>query len=192
MAAGQEEAIVLNARTGLIAAAVAIAAAAILGALAFEHIGGYAPCELCLEQRTPYYVGVVALAGALAARRPATCLLLCAFAALAFAGGAGLGIYQAGAEWRWWQGPADCASAALSGHVDAAALLERIRHTKLVSCTDPALRIFGLSLAGWNAVASSIVSALATAGCVASFRGMEDREWPRRIAARFAAFVSKD
>ena len=43
-------------RTALL---VALAMAAIVGtALAFEHIGGYLPCKLCLEQRTPYYLGV--------------------------------------------------------------------------------------------------------------------------------------
>ena len=40
----------------------AIAAAAILTALAFEHFGGYAPCPLCLEERYAYYFGVPASA----------------------------------------------------------------------------------------------------------------------------------
>ena len=33
-------------------------AATVGGALAFEHIGGYIPCALCLMQRTPYYWGI--------------------------------------------------------------------------------------------------------------------------------------
>ena len=33
-------------------------AATIASALAFEHIGGYVPCALCLEQRVPYYWGI--------------------------------------------------------------------------------------------------------------------------------------
>ena len=33
-------------------------AATVGTALGFEHIGGYLPCMLCLEQRTPYYIGV--------------------------------------------------------------------------------------------------------------------------------------
>ena len=40
-----------------------IALAVVLGALAFEHLGGYAPCPLCLEQRWPYYLGVPLAAG---------------------------------------------------------------------------------------------------------------------------------
>ena len=38
------------------------AAATILAALAFEHLGGYAPCPLCLEERYAYYFAVPASA----------------------------------------------------------------------------------------------------------------------------------
>jgi len=34
-------------------AMVLIGAAAILTALGFEHLGGYQPCALCLQQRVP-------------------------------------------------------------------------------------------------------------------------------------------
>ena len=37
---------------------LAVAMTVVVGsALGFEHIGGYIPCALCLEQRTPYYIG---------------------------------------------------------------------------------------------------------------------------------------
>ena len=48
-----------------------LSAATILGALAFEHFGGYQPCALCLMQRTPYYLGVpLAAAWGTCARAP--------------------------------------------------------------------------------------------------------------------------
>lgn len=31
-------------------------------ALGFQHIGGYIPCKLCLEQRWPYYIGAPLMA----------------------------------------------------------------------------------------------------------------------------------
>jgi len=34
----------------------------ILGALGSQYIGGLQPCELCLEQRLPYYWGLPLLA----------------------------------------------------------------------------------------------------------------------------------
>jgi disulfide bond formation protein DsbB len=90
-------------RTAL-AAALAIGMALVVGgALAFEHIGGYIPCALCLQQRTPYYVGIpVALLALLSAtmRWPAMvtrALFLIAAALMAY--GAGLGAYHSGVEW---------------------------------------------------------------------------------------------
>ncbi len=39
-------------------------AATVGTALGFEHLAGFMPCKLCLEQRTPYYIGVPVLAAA--------------------------------------------------------------------------------------------------------------------------------
>ena len=91
------------------------AAAVILAALAFEHVGGYTPCPLCLQQRYAYYLGIPALAAALAllrmARPKAAAAVLLAVG-IAFLVNAGLGVYQAGAEWRFWEPPATCATPA--------------------------------------------------------------------------------
>ena len=43
-------------------------AALLLGAFGFQHIGGYAPCQMCLWQRWPHAaaiaIGVIVLFGA--------------------------------------------------------------------------------------------------------------------------------
>ncbi|WP_417771647.1 disulfide bond formation protein B [Stappia sp.] len=138
--------------------------AAILGAWGFQLIGGYAPCKLCLEQRVPYYIGlpVALVALALVARgrvRGLTALLLVVVAAI-FAYGAGLGVYQAGAEWDFWAGPSDCGGgAAIPG--SAANMLNALKSTRVVSCTEASWRMFGLSFAGWNAVVSAGLAVLA-------------------------------
>ena len=82
----------------------------IVTALAFQYIGGYQPCPLCLQQRWAYYAAIPALfVGADSARRasgrigPAGALLL--LISLAFLANAALGIYHAGAEWKFWPGP---------------------------------------------------------------------------------------
>lgn len=143
-------------RTALL---VALAMAAIVGtALAFEHIGGYLPCKLCLEQRTPYYLGVpVMLLAAFAARhgsmQPVTKGLL-AIGGLLMAYGLALAVFHAGVEWAWWQGPTDCVAAATSITTDANDLLGDINAIKPPSCDKAALRILGLSFAGWNIPAS--------------------------------------
>jgi disulfide bond formation protein DsbB len=155
---------------GRLAALVAGALAflVILAALVLEHGFGYAPCPLCLTQRWPYYLGVplaVAL-GMFGGRlgRLALALGLVLLAAL-FAWGLVLGIYQAGAEWGFWLGPLNCAagnSAPEPG--DVGGLIAAIEASRVVSCTDPRLRILGLSLAGWNAMVMASLIALVVYG----------------------------
>ena len=86
-------------------------AATVGGALAFEHIGGYIPCALCLLQRDPYYYGIpVAVAALLSALfgGPAWLTrLLLAIAGIMMLVGAGMGVYHAGVEWGFWEGACD-------------------------------------------------------------------------------------
>ena len=150
-------------------AAVLLAAAfvAVVGtALAFEHIGGFSPCALCLQQREPYYAAIpVALAAALAAQlRWPACITRggLAIAGLLMTYGLVLSAYHAGVEWAWWPGPADCVAAATSGiATDAGSLLEALDTVRPPSCDEAALRILGLSFAGWNVLASLALGALA-------------------------------
>ena len=143
------------------ALALAAAMAAVVGsALAFEHVGGFIPCALCLEQRTPYYLGIpVVIAGALAAAFGWPSLI--ARGALVVAGllmvyGLYLGVYHAGVEWAWWQGPADCATSATSGiATDAGSLLADLDAVTPPACDEAAGRFLGLSFAGWNVIASA-------------------------------------
>lgn len=152
--------------------------ASILTAWGFQLIGGYVPCKLCLEQRVPYYAGlplaVLALALMLGGaagplRRTATILLLLAVAAV-FAYGAALGIYQAGAEWGFWAGPNDCGGGTAAPG-SAANMLNALRSTRVVSCTEASWRMFGLSFAGWNAVISAGLALLALVAAAVLRRG---------------------
>jgi disulfide bond formation protein DsbB len=118
----------------------AVSVATILGALGFEHIGGYLPCALCLMQRTPYYIGVPIAAVTLVAvwlnaPRPAVVLLFAVFAALMLYG-AGLGAYHSGVEWGIWEGPAACAPSV--GVSTAAEMLDQLQNAHAPSCTDAA------------------------------------------------------
>ncbi|HET6376661.1 MAG TPA: disulfide bond formation protein B [Methylocella sp.] len=140
----------------------AIAAASIAGALIFEALG-YAPCELCLKERIPYYAGIAVsgLAVAFAAWGKAKLLRAAFFAlALIFAGSAVFGAYHAGVEWGFWPGPQEC-SGTLQRAATVAEFLAQLENVKVVRCDAPALTILGLSLAGWNAVVSGALSILA-------------------------------
>jgi disulfide bond formation protein DsbB len=150
---------------GIALVILAIAVSAIAGAFVFEALG-YAPCELCLKERIPYYAAIpfAGLAVFFAARGPRS-LLHVAFVALAliFAASAIFGAYHAGVEWGFWPGPLEC-----SGPLDRAAsvsdFLKQLQSVKVARCDAPALRILGLSLAGWNALISAGLAALAVVG----------------------------
>jgi len=147
-------------------------AATVGGALAFEHIGGYIPCALCLMQRTPYYwgipIGVAAIATSflkLPAWTTRTLLLVIGILMLV---GAGLGVYHAGVEWHFWEGPATCATSAAGVSNNVGDLLGDLDSKHGPSCTDAALRVLGLSFAGWNVIASLILAGIALRGAAKS------------------------
>lgn len=131
------------------------------------QMAGYLPCQLCLAQRVPYYIGtavaVVALGFALTERYTwVTSVLLLGLAGLFLYGGA-IGIYQAGAEWEFWLGPNDCGGP-VSSINDASAMLNALNETRVVSCSVPAIRILGLSFAGLNVLYSIGMTFLALCG----------------------------
>jgi len=139
-------------------------AALIAGAWYFQLVVGLVPCKLCLEQRLPHYIaiGVAAIALAVARSPRLQWLALLVLAAL-MAWSTGLGIYHSGVEWGWFAGPNDCGGgvAAATGLQDFAKQLQTVR---VVSCAEAAWRLFGLSLAGWNALASAALFGLAVLG----------------------------
>ena len=142
-----------------------LAFATIAGAWVFEW-AGYLPCELCLMQRWAYYAGVplAALVAILAARgsRDLAGAGL-ALLGLMFIGSMFFGAYHAGVEWGFWPGPTGC-TGALTRADSMADFLKQLETTKVVRCDAVAIRILGLSLAGWNAVISAAMAALALLG----------------------------
>ncbi len=149
-------------------AAVAIlfvAAATIAGAFVFQALG-YTPCELCLKERIPYYIGIsVAVLTIVLTTRVPRRVLTVAFCALfvIFAASALFGAYHAGVEWGFWPGPSSCTgSIAKAGSMQE--FLRQLHTVKVARCDAPALRILGLSLAGWNAMISAALAGIAAWG----------------------------
>ncbi len=142
---------------------IALAAVATVGAaLVFEHGFGYLPCKLCLQQRWPYYVAVpLALAVALIPVPRLWSRIGLGAVALVFLVGAGLGAYHAGIEWGFWPGPADCGAGSTGSLAGMGDFLKQLETTRVVSCTEAAWRLFGLSMAGWNAAVSLALASLA-------------------------------
>lgn len=142
-------------RNMLIFLAAAGSAALLAGAFAFQHLGGLAPCELCLWQRWPHAAALAIGAAALALGVGA---LAWAGAAAALAT-AGIGAYHTGVERKWWNGPAAC-SGGETGSLTADQLFDRIMAAPLVRCDEVPWEMLGLSMASWNAVIALALAAL--------------------------------
>src|SRR5436190_14061057 len=158
-------------------AAIAIAvvgAVTVLGAWWFQYGFGLKPCPLCLEQRYAYYFAVplavmVLLGDSYGASRKVLMAALVAIA-LGMLWNTGLGVYHSGVEWKWWAGPQEC-SGTLDNLDSASSLIEELQSVSVVRCDEAAWRFLGLSLAGYNAVVSLVLAAIAVWGAVREWRG---------------------
>jgi len=146
-----------------------IAGATIAGAWFFQLVLDILPCPLCLEQRYAYYLAIPlsVFVAFIAAKGAPRCLIMPGLIVLALValGNAGLGAYHAGVEWGYWPGPTDCTGAVLD--LGTAGLLDNLDRVKVVRCDEVQWRFLGLSLAGYNALISLLMAALASWGVAA-------------------------
>ena len=148
----------------LIALIGVVSLALIAGAWFFELVLHLRPCKLCLEQRAPHYAAIgLALVGLVLARSARLQWFVLLGLAGLMAWSTGLGVYHAGVEWGWFIGPNDCGGAApaATGMQD---FMKQLQTTRIVACSEAAWRFLGLSLAGWNALASAWLFLLAVFG----------------------------
>ncbi len=134
------------------------------GAFAFQHLGGLAPCQLCLWQRWPH-AAAIAL-GALALVWPAAVVALAGAAAAAATGA--IGVYHTGVERGWWEGATACSAPGGGvGGLSGADLLSTGGGVDIVRCTEVVWSFAGLSMASWNAVLAFALMALWLAAAAA-------------------------
>ena len=136
-------------------AALAGSLGLLLGALAFEYLGGLIPCPLCIWQRWPHLVALAGV-GALLVPSPAFALLGAGGAATS----GGIAVYHTGVERGWFEGPASCAAGANLSGLSPQEALDRIMAAPVVRCDEVAWEMLGLSMASWNALASFGIAAL--------------------------------
>ncbi len=149
---------------GALIVSAGASAALLAGAHAFERIGGLAPCALCLDQREAHWAGLgVALAGlalAMTFKAKRVAAAAAGACALIYFISAGLAFYHAGVEHKFWPGPATCSGAGAAA-LDPGALQDVLKGvTPVVSCSDAAWSLFGISMAGYNLLISAGLLAL--------------------------------
>jgi disulfide bond formation protein DsbB len=132
------------------------------GALGSQYLGGLHPCEMCYWQRWPHGAAILLAAASFTAPAPSSrsrLLTLLAAAAIALSGG--IGVYHAGVEAGIFEGLTACtATRGMS--------LRDIVAAPLVRCDQVQWSLFGISMAGWNAILSlggaALIVALAIRG----------------------------
>jgi disulfide bond formation protein DsbB len=136
---------------------LAASAAVLGGALISQYWGGLAPCDLCLLQRWPWAAAIaISLVAIVVDSRlllPWVALLLAAV----FAVGSALAFYHVGVEKHWFAGPSACTGAATAADT-VEALKAHILAQMPVRCDEPAWALWGISLAGWNLLASLVMA----------------------------------
>lgn len=124
------------------------------GALLSQYVGGLFPCEMCLWQR---YAHVAALALGLMAWAAGSNRMLLVLGAIAVSTSAAIGLFHAGVEYRWWEGVTTCTAAPVTG--TTAEIMGSVLATPLVRCDVAPWTLFGVSLAGYNAIFSTLIGA---------------------------------
>ena len=131
-------------------------AALLMAALGFQYLGGLAPCEMCLWQR---WALLVALGLALLGWATGHSRAVLRLAAIAVLAGAAIAAFHAGVEQHWWKGITECAAPPVSG--TSAEILGQILAQPLVRCDAIPWSLWGISMAGWNALVSGLIGGVA-------------------------------
>lgn len=157
-----------------LAAAFAASGVLLIAAHLFERVGGFAPCVLCLDQREAHWTALAVCAAGLVLARIFKSALGAAAAvgaaALVYAVSTGLSFYHTGVEYQFWPGPAICAGGAASV-VDLEALAAALSGpNEAPACDEVQWRFLGVSMAGYNMLASAALFALTAFAAAAETR----------------------
>jgi disulfide bond formation protein DsbB len=162
----------ITANPRLVFALLLGASAAILAAaFASQYIAGLEPCVLCLYQRVPYGA-VIALSGlglglsGLAPTPKGVIASLAGLCAVAFLVNAGIATFHVGVEQHWWQGSEACGAVGTMART-IEELRAQILAAPVVRCDEVPWSLFGISMAGYNVLASLglfVASAIAARG----------------------------
>jgi disulfide bond formation protein DsbB len=142
-----KDSIISNARLVAILTPVALLG----GALISQYVFGLSPCEMCIWQRWPHVAAIFAALAAIALRgNPPWSATFAGLAALALATTGAIGVFHAGVEYKWWDGITACTTLTpIDGDMLAA-----IMAAPLIRCDQAQWTLWGISLAGFNAIFS--------------------------------------
>lgn len=126
--------------------------AGLVGGALFSQLFGLIPCEMCMWQRWPHYAAIPVAALSFVAPGRALRMTLVLFAGALIAVSGAIGVFHAGVEYHWWQGITACTAQATPA--DPMAMLNEAIRRPLIRCDSAQWTLFGISLAGFNALFS--------------------------------------
>lgn len=143
-------------------ALLALACVAALGtALVSQYWGGLYPCVLCIYQRYAYGAAfILAALALLAAGNAQARRLLLLLTGLAFAAGSAIAVFHVGVEQKWWQGTAACHAPQLPPGATVEQMRDILLNQPFAPCDVVPWELFGISMAGFNVLASALLAAL--------------------------------
>ena len=127
----------------------------LLSAFYLEYFHGALPCDLCITQRWFHgaiigysFIIILIINKTLISKK-----LLVLVGAILWLSSSLAGLYHFGIEMNLWTGPDGCSS-----NIDFSKdTLTYLLNKSPIKCDEVIFEIFGLSLAGWNAIASLLV-----------------------------------
>lgn len=152
--------------TGIAAGILLTSLGILASAYASQYFGGIEPCRLCLYQRWPWWIasGFGLVACSVAPRRPHWTLAM-SMCGITLISGTVLALYHVGIEQHWWLGPTSCTTSGTPTSLEE--LKSQILATPIALCDQIPWSLLGISLAGYNAIASFVVG---TASLAATWR----------------------
>ena len=158
---------------------ISIAAAILLiSVYMLQHVGGLAPCSLCVAQRWPHGVALgLGLIALLPITKPSMQRVLLGLCAISFCVTSIIGIYHSGIEYGWFAGPAACSDAINSNSLEA--LRSKLSAQSIVRCDKVLWSFLGISLAVYNAIISAGLAFFSAASAFGMLRLNGRMGWPK-------------
>jgi len=151
---------------------IGVSLSALAIAFASQAWGGLEPCILCIYQRYAYGVAFVfGLLGLALGGNPKVRRVLVVLGGLSFLGVAAIAGFHVGVEQHWWRGTAECHGPVIDPNASLEALRKQMLETKFVPCDEIPWSLFGISLAGYNFLATLALAL----GCIWAARQMDAR-----------------
>jgi len=140
-----------------------VTVAILSSAYSAQYIGGLRPCILCLYERIPWFItGALMLVTILMQFSGPARRSILLIAALVMLAGAGLGGYHVGVEQEIFQPPTTCSATTTPNTLNELKAL--LQTTMPPRCDEISWSLFGISLAGFNAIASFAMALAALIG----------------------------